>query len=1051
MPLRPRYLLATLPLLARPGLAAERGGHLPGPWLLSAALAVLAGGLLWLAWRRHRHAQALQAQHRRMQNQQATLLQSLGEGVWGSDMDGRCIFVNDAALSMLGYTREELAQRSAHELVHHHYPDGRPYPVADCPVTQTMLDGQPRSCDEYLICKDGSFLPVWMTVTALCEDGRQTGVVTTFKNIRAQKAATQQIHRLNQAYAALSFTNQTIVREQDPQRLFERICEIAVQHGGQRMAWIGRHDADARYLQPLAVYGSGAEYLDEITVWTRPDKTESHGAASRAVIEQQPVVIPSFRELARQLLAGQPDLAEQWVQRIERFGWGATAAFPIRYGGDAELVLAVYYGADFEFDQQLVDLFGEMASDIGYALDRIAMQQEQVRSRRLEETRAFLLECMNSDPPLLQGLQRVASYLQTLLQRRCTFRLPDDTAPPPAGCICLPVPALDGHMLVELYIEGQADEALDPHDEHLLHSVRHLVALAIERKQAVTRLQLAASVFSHSSEGIMLTTPQGQIVEVNPAFSRITGYPREEVLGHNPNMLSSGRHDDDFYQQMWQTLREQGLWQGEIWNRRRDGNSYPEQLTVSAVYDSSGQLSHYLGVFSDISLLKQQEARLQRMAYYDALTELPNRVLLADRMQQALAHTRRSQHLLGVCYLDLDGFKPVNDRHGHQMGDQVLVALAERLRQLVHGGDTVARLGGDEFVILLTELASPAQCEHALQSLLHEIARPLQLGELQLQLTASIGATLFPYDDCDADTLLRHADQAMYQAKQQGRHRYQLFDSQQARQQRNHSEQQARVGDALAGGELCLYYQPKVNMQDGRIVGAEALLRWQHPALGLLLPGAFLPLIEDSPLIVSVGQWVIDTALAQLAMWQREGVQLTVSVNVAASQLQQPDFAAQLAHSLARYPALSPQYLELEILESAALHDMGQVSEVMQACQALGVSFALDDFGTGYSSLTYCKRLPASLLKIDQSFVRDMLVNSEDRALVEGVISLARAFGRDVIAEGVETIAHAHALRSLGCHLGQGYGIARPMPAADLPGWAAAWPASAECHAMLQG
>jgi diguanylate cyclase (GGDEF)-like protein/PAS domain S-box-containing protein len=1050
MTLRPRHLLATLPLLARPGLAAEAGAHLPGPWLLSAALAVLAGGLLWLAGRRHRHAQALQAQHRRMQNQQATLLQSLGEGVWGSDMDGRCIFVNDAALAMLGYTRHELAHRSAHELVHHHYPDGRPYPVADCPVTQTMQDGQPRSCDEYLICKDGSFLPVWLTVTALCEDGRQTGVVTTFKNIRAQKAATQQIHRLNQAYAALSFTNQTIVREQDPQRLFERICEIAVQHGGQRMAWIGRHDADGQYLQPLAVYGSGADYLDEITVWTRPDKTESHGAASRAVIEQRPVVIPSFRELARQVLAGQSALAEQWVQRIERFGWGATAAFPIRHAGDAQLVLAVYYGADFEFDQQLVELFSEMASDIGYALDRIAMQEEQVRSRRLEDARAFLLECMNSDPPLVQGLQRVASYLQALLQRRCTFRLPGDTAPPPAGCVCLPVPALDGHVLAELYIEGQADEPLDSHDEHLLHSVQHLVALAIERKQAVTHLQLAASVFSHSSEGIMLTTPQGLIVEVNPAFSRITGYPREEVLGHNPSMLSSGRQEEGFYQDMWHTLRQQGLWQGEIWNRRRDGTCYPEMLTISAVYDSSGQLSHYLGVFSDISLLKQQEARLQKMAYYDALTELPNRVLLADRMQQALAHTRRSQRLLGVCYLDLDGFKPVNDRYGHQMGDQVLVALAERLRQLVRGGDTVARLGGDEFVILLTELASPAQCEHALQSLLHEIARPLQLGELQLQLTASIGATLFPYDDCDADTLLRHADQAMYQAKQDGRHRYQLFDSQQARQQRNHSEQQARVGDALAAGELCLYYQPKVNMQDGRMVGAEALLRWQHPVLGLLLPAAFLPQIEDSPLISRVGQWVIDTALAQLAVWQRDGLQLTVSVNVAASQLQQPDFVSQLAQSLARYPALSPQHLELEILESAALHDMGQVSDVMQACQALGVSFALDDFGTGYSSLTYCKRLPASLLKIDQSFVRDMLENSEDRAIVAGVISLARAFGRDVIAEGVETIAHAHALRSLGCQLGQGYGIARPMPAEALPGWVAAWPASALCHAMLQ-
>jgi diguanylate cyclase (GGDEF)-like protein/PAS domain S-box-containing protein len=549
----------------------------------------------------------------------------------------------------------------------------------------------------------------------------------------------------------------------------------------------------------------------------------------------------------------------------------------------------------------------------------------------------------------------------------------------------------------------------------------------------------------------MLTTPQGLIVDVNPAFSRITGYPREAVLGQNPRLLSSGRQDDGFYQQMWQTLREHGVWQGEIWNRRRDGQTYPELLTISAVYDQAGAVSHYLGVFSDISVLKQQEARLQRLAYHDALTELPNRVLLADRMQQAMAQARRSERLLGVCYLDLDGFKPVNDQYGHQMGDRVLVALAARLRQLVHGGDTVARLGGDEFVVLFTELHSPEQCARALQALLHEIALPLALDGMTLQLTASIGATLYPYDDGDADTLLRHADQAMYQAKQRGRNCYQLFDSEQARQQRDLSEQQARVRDALDSGELCLYYQPKVDMQDGRVVGAEALLRWQHPQLGLLSPAAFLPLIADSPLIVAVGQWVIDTALAQLDLWRRQGLVLTVSVNVAASQLQQPDFAAQLAQSLARYPALPPAQLALEILESAALRDIGQVSAVMQACAALGVSFALDDFGTGYSSLTYCKRLPASLLKIDQSFVRDMLDNSEDRALVEGVISLARAFGREVIAEGVETIAHAHALRAMGCRLGQGYGMARPMPAAALPGWVQAWPASAECQALLQG
>jgi len=1046
---RPARLCLPL-LLSLPCQAATQAEPVLSSSVLGGGLAVLAVGLAWRAWQRHRHHQRLLQQHRRMQIQQATLLQSLGEGVWGTDNRGQCIFVNEAALAMLGYARHELDNIDAHALVHHHRPDGSPYPEHDCPIVQTRRDGQPRAGEEYLICKDGSFLPVWLTATPLREEGRQVGVVTTFRNISAQRAAGLQIHRLNQAYAALSFTNQTIVREQDPQRLFERICEIAVVHGGQRMAWIGQHDMVQQYLKPLAIYGSGADYLQEITVWTRPDKTESQGAASRAVLEQHPVVIPSFRELARQVLAGQPAQAQVWLKRIERFGWGATAAFPIRHGGEHQLVLAVYYGADFEFDEQLVNLFSEMASDIGYALDRIAMQQEQVYSRRLESTRAYLLECLNSELPLQQGLQRVADYLQPLLRRRFAFRLPDGP-PPPFDGLCLPVRGLDGHLLAELHAEGRSDDSLPSHDEHLLQSVLHLVALAIERKQAVSRLQLAATVFSHSSEGIMLTTPQGLIVDVNPAFSHITGYPREAVLGRNPRMLSSGRQDEAFYHQMWQALREQGVWQGEIWNRRRDGHPYPEMLTISAVYDQGGAVSHYLGVFSDISVLKQQEARLQRLAYHDALTELPNRVLLADRMQQAMAQARRSERLLGVCYLDLDGFKPVNDQYGHQMGDRVLVALAARLRQLVHGGDTVARLGGDEFVVLFTELQSPEQCVLSLQALLQHIAQPLLLDGMTLQLTASIGATLYPYDDGDADTLLRHADQAMYLAKQQGRNCYQLFDSEQARQQRDLSEQQARVREALDGGELCLYYQPKVDMQDGRVVGAEALLRWQHPQLGLLSPAAFLPLIADSPLIVTVGQWVIDTALAQLDLWQRQGLALNVSVNVAASQLQQPDFAAQLAQSLARYPALPPSQLALEILESAALSDIGQVSAVMQACQALGVSFALDDFGTGYSSLTYCKRLPASLLKIDQSFVRDMLANGEDRALVEGVISLARAFGREVIAEGVETIAHAHALRAMGCRLGQGYGMARPMPASALPGWVQAWPASAECQALLQG
>ena len=560
-----------------------------------------------------------------------------------------------------------------------------------------------------------------------------------------------------------------------------------------------------------------------------------------------------------------------------------------------------------------------------------------------------------------------------------------------------------------------------------------------ERRLAEDRLRLAASVFVNSHEGILITDAQARIVEANEAFTRLTGYAREEVLGKNPRLLQSGHQGPEFYAGMWRTLLATDHWNGEVWNRRKDGALYAELLTISAVRDAAGEVGHYVGVFADITPQKEHQRELERIAHYDALTGVPNRVLLSDRMSQAIAQTRRTGTLMAVGYLDLDGFKPINDRHGHAAGDRLLVEMAQRMRECLRGGDTVARVGGDEFILLLLGLEGIDEAEAALRRILDAIARPLLVGEETTTVSASLGVTLYPLDDADADTLLRHADQAMYQAKQSGKNRHHLFDPERDRQALARGEQRARVEQALRQDEFELYYQPKVNMRLGTVTGAEALIRWRHPERGLLAPGEFLPAVEDSDLIVEIGDWVIAAALARAAAWRTLGIDLAVSVNIAPRHLLRPDFVDRLAAHLAAQPDLPPDRLELEVLETAAIEDIRRVSRTMHACQALGVRFALDDFGTGYSSLTYFKRLPTETLKIDQSFVRDMLADSEDMAIVEGVIGLAEVFRRNVVAEGVETPAHGVLLLNLGCELAQGYGIARPMPADDLPRWLDRW------------
>lgn len=556
------------------------------------------------------------------------------------------------------------------------------------------------------------------------------------------------------------------------------------------------------------------------------------------------------------------------------------------------------------------------------------------------------------------------------------------------------------------------------------------------RKNA-DRISLSASVFDHAHDGIFITDAEARIIEVNPAFTTITGYPREAALGYVPQDLGFVSHDANFFQQLWQAPEHAGEWRGETWNRRSDGEVYAARLDIFTVRDEAQNISNYVGLFSDITQAKEQQKNLEHMAYHDPLTQLPNRALLSDRLQQALARADRSEELLAICCFDLDGFKHVNDTLGHEAGDRLLVQLAARMRACLRESDTIARLGGDEFAMLLCGLQNIGECRQTLDRLLDAIKMPYLIAgqNINISISASIGYTIFPLDNSEPDTLLRHVDHAMYQAKVNGGGRYHLFDAEHDRQFRGLRQERERIEAALSNGELCLFYQPKVDMRQGKVIGMEALIRWQHPELGLRFPAEFLPTIEDTDFSIVLGEWVILEVLRQIETWQASGLDLQISVNIAARHMIQANFASRLATLMRSFPCVAPSRLELEITETAAIEDIAGVAKTINSCKLQGVSFALDDFGVGYSSLTYLRRLPVEVIKVDQSFVCDMLHDADDLAVVSGVISLSRDFNRQVVAEGVETAEHGLQLLKMGCYLAQGFGIARPMPAEDVPAW----------------
>ncbi|MDO9198994.1 EAL domain-containing protein [Rhodoferax sp.] len=567
-----------------------------------------------------------------------------------------------------------------------------------------------------------------------------------------------------------------------------------------------------------------------------------------------------------------------------------------------------------------------------------------------------------------------------------------------------------------------------------------VIADITKRRQAEEALRIAATAFE-SQEGILVTDITRVILRVNQAFTAITGYTADEAVGQNPRLLSSGRHDAGFFAAMTHSLEHDGKWHGEIWNRRRNGEVYPQWLTVTAVKDDAGRATHYVGIFTDITARKMAEDEIESLAFFDPLTRMPNRRLLMDRLEQALAAGARRQRKGALLFVDLDNFKTLNDTLGHDTGDLLLEQVARRLAACVREGDTVARLGGDEFVVLLEDLSENAmeaatQAEAVGEKILTELSQSYRLASQEHHSTASIGITLFGEQQEGIDEPLKRADLAMYQAKAAGRNTVRFFDPQMQAVVTARAELETGLREAVAKNQFLLHYQAQVT-GERRVTGAEALVRWQHPQRGMVSPAEFIPLAEETGLILPLGRWVLESACTQLALWatRADMAHLTVSVNVSPRQFHQRDLVEEVLATLERTGA-NPHRLKLELTESLLVSNIEDVIGKMHALKGKGVGFSLDDFGTGYSSLSYLKRLPLDQLKIDQGFVRDILIDPNDAAIARMVVALANSLGLTVIAEGVETAAQRDFLASQGCHAYQGYLFSRPLPLDEFEAFA---------------
>lgn len=548
-------------------------------------------------------------------------------------------------------------------------------------------------------------------------------------------------------------------------------------------------------------------------------------------------------------------------------------------------------------------------------------------------------------------------------------------------------------------------------------------------------LALAQQVFDNASEAVMITDADNRIVRINSAFTRITGWTSEESLGRNPSFLSSGKQSPEFYQEMWQTLSEAGVWQGEVVNRRRSGQYYPEWLSISTVRNRQGKVTHYLAIFSDISERKRAEGLIHRYSWFDSLTDLPNKALLVDRINQAIIAAQNEGKPLYLLAFNLNRLKHINDSLGHNIGDEVLKVVAQRLVKATREGDTVSRVTGDDFVVVVPRLSQPHRAINLAERLVESINAPMDIQGNTIHITANAGLSVFPADGADPDTLLMNADAALNHSRTQGQNKIAFFEPHMNAAILEKINLQGELTAALASHQFLLHFQPQLDLNSQRLTGVEALIRWQHPERGLVSPAVFIPAAEELGLIVQIGDWVIDEACRSLARWRQRGLtELCVAINLSAHQFAHANLVETVRDAIVRH-GIPPERIELEITEGVAMHDAGEVLTRLHELKAIGIQISIDDFGTGYSSLAYLMRFPVDKLKIDQSFVRDMGNSSEADSIVRAIVALAHGLSLAVIAEGVETDAQLNRLQHIGCNEIQGYLLSRPQSFDDISQW----------------
>jgi diguanylate cyclase (GGDEF)-like protein/PAS domain S-box-containing protein len=556
------------------------------------------------------------------------------------------------------------------------------------------------------------------------------------------------------------------------------------------------------------------------------------------------------------------------------------------------------------------------------------------------------------------------------------------------------------------------------------------------------QLEDAAYDFFHSShEAIYTADLDGLILACNARLTLLTGYSTEELIGSHTRMLKSGIYDSEFYRIMWDSIKEYGFWHGQITNRRKDGSFYTVITTITSVYDADGTPIRYLSVGSDITQIIENKNQLEYSAYYDSLTGIPNRLLLLDRIKQSISYSNRNKTFVAILYIDLDGFKDINDNLGHDVGDEFLKEISQRMKSILRESDTIARLGGDEFVIVLNNLTDKKDCEVPAKKILQICSSPIEIDGILLQTSASIGISFHPAEPyaVEADALIRQADQSMYIAKMQGKNQCHIYDKMEDDPITTRQEMIDQIHPSLQRGDFFLCYQPKINMITGDLIGVEALLRWKHPTRGILAPMEFLNIIQKTPIGVQVSCWVIKEALRQSSVWKEDGLYIPISVNLDPVVLSQCDFVDKLNTIIHQRPNFNPGDISFEILESSIIEDNKRVSEIIDQCKEMGITFGLDDFGTGYSSLSHIRNLSIDHIKIDKSFVMNLIHNPIDRVIVESIINLSNALNLTVIAEGVETAEQGRELIKMGCTYAQGYYISKPILPEKIPFWLREW------------